>query len=78
MRFYLFDPLGNVAQRLDASGQVVAADLYDAYGLRLDPPDIDDADPYGWGGQWGYYRDHGLGLVLMDWRDYENDPSGTA
>ncbi len=51
--FYVFDPQGNVAQRLDSSGNVVSNDLYDAYGNMLSTTDT-TGDPYGYNGQWGY------------------------
>ncbi len=30
-------------------------------------------DPWGWGAQWGYYKDQSLGLVLMTHRSYDPD-----
>jgi RHS repeat-associated protein len=52
--FYVYDPQGSVAQRLDGSGNVVSSDLYDAYGARKYGT---SNDPYGYCGQWGYYTD---------------------
>lgn len=68
--FYAFDPQGSVAQRVDASENVVFSDLYDAYGaLKTD----NSNDPYGYDGQWGYHTDADTGLALCTHRYY--DPS---
>ena len=66
--FYVFDPSGNVAQRLDASGNVLSSDLYDAYGNRMVGS---STDPYGYGGMWGYYTDVETGLILCTYRYYD-------
>ena len=80
--WYTFDAQGNVAQRLDASGQVRSTDSYDAYGQLLDGGDT--SDPYGYKGEYGYYTDHETGLILCTHRYYDpgtgrwltEDPSG--
>src|SRR5581483_10622411 len=74
---YTFDPLGNMAQQVDAaSGNVVASYMFDAYGTRgyssSDTPAINE--PYsGFGGQAGYLTDWETGLQLLGYRYY--DPS---
>ncbi len=67
--FYSYDPQGNVAQRLDSSGNVVSSDLYDAYGSKL--AGNPNGDPYGFCGQWGYYTDSETGLILCTFRYYD-------
>jgi len=67
--WYLFDPLGNVAQRTDAAGHVLSADQYDAWGNLLAGGDAQD--PYGYNGQYGYYTDHETGLILCTHRYYD-------
>lgn len=68
-RWYLFDLTGNVALRLDATGQVKSTDRYDAYGTLQAGGDNDD--PYGYKAQAGYYTDHATGLILCTWRYYD-------
>jgi len=68
--FYVFDPQGNVAQRLTSTGSVFSSDLYDALGARLS---TGGAGVFGYGAQWGYYADPETGLVLCTHRYY--DPS---
>ena len=67
--WYLFDALGNVAQRLDAAGMVKSTDQYDAWGNLLAGGDA--SDPFGYKGQAGYYTDHETGLVLCTHRYYD-------
>jgi len=69
--FYVYDPQGSVAERLDANEDVVSSDLYDAYGNKL--AGNPNNDPYGYDGQWGYYTDSETGLALCTYRYY--DPS---
>jgi RHS repeat-associated protein len=69
--FYVYDPQGSVAERLDASENVVSSDLYDAYGNKL--AGNPNNDPVGYCGQWGYYTDSETGLALCTYRYY--DPS---
>jgi RHS repeat-associated protein len=73
---YLYDPLGNVVQRLDSSGNVLSTNAYDAYGNLLagvgsDPNGYAGVDPYGYKGQYGYYTDHETGLILCTHRYYD-------
>jgi RHS repeat-associated protein len=67
--FYVYDPQGSVAERLDASENVVSSDLYDAYGNKL--AGNPNNDPYGYDGQWGYYTDSETGLALCTHRYYD-------
>ncbi|HEY3377485.1 MAG TPA: RHS repeat-associated core domain-containing protein [Armatimonadota bacterium] len=67
--WYLFDILGNVAQRLDTSGQVQSTEQYDAWGNLL--ADGDASDPFGYKGKSGYYTDHETGLILCTHRYYD-------
>jgi RHS repeat-associated protein len=78
--FYVYDPQGSVAQRVDASGNVVSSDLYDAYGSKLAGNPYND--PYGYNAKWGYYTDNELAglfqtgsapLVLCGFRYYDPD-----
>ncbi len=69
--WYQYDAQGNVAQRLDATGNVLSSDLYDAYGNLL--AGGDPTDPLGYNAQAGYYTDHETGLTLCTFRYY--DPS---
>jgi len=79
--FYTFDPQGSVTQRLDGSQSVLTSHLYDAHGAALGSA---ISDPFGFGGQWGYYTDHETGLQLLTHRYYDpgagrfitRDPSG--
>lgn len=66
--FYTFDPPANVAQRLDAAGNVLSSDLYDAFGNRQIGA---STDPYGFAGKWGCYTDRETGLVYMTHRYYD-------
>ena len=80
----MYDAIGNVAQRLDATGQVKSADQYDAWGNLVAGGDA--SDPYGYKGKFGYYADHETGLVLCTHRYYDpiagrwltRDPIGVA
>ncbi len=82
--WYLFDPQGNAATRLDASGQVLSNDQYDAWGNLLSGGD--PTDPSGYRAQFGYYTDHETGLILCGHRYYDpvagrwltRDPIGVA
>ena len=65
--FYTFDERGNVAQRTGSTGSVVSSDVYDAYGTRSS---TGGTDPFGYGGQAGYYTDSETGLVLCTHRYY--------
>ena len=52
--FYTFDERGNVAQRLNAADTPTSTDSYDAYGASASA----SPDPFGFGGQFGYYTDY--------------------
>ncbi len=66
--FYTFDAQGSVAQRLDASQNVLASHLFAAHGSEVTPA---SADPFGYGAQWGYYSDRETGLQLLTNRYYD-------
>ena len=66
--FYTFDERGNVAQRLDATGSPLSSAMYDAYGGSASIP----TDPFGFGGQVGYYTDVETGLQLCQHRYYDS------
>ena len=81
-RFYTWDQQGNVAQRLDASGNVLDSFSFTAFGQKTGT----GGDPYtGYNGQWGYYNDYETGLILCTHRYYDSsngrwltrDPIGT-
>ena len=82
--FYAFDERGNVAQRLNSSAAVTVSELYDAYGTRT--ATAAQPDPFGFGGQAGYYTDTETGLILCTHRFYSpldgrwltRDPMGYA
>src|SRR5579884_125024 len=67
--FYTFDPQGNVAQKLDGSGNVLSSNVYDAFGI----PKAGGAtsDPFGFEAQHGYYTDTETGLQLLTHRYYD-------
>ena len=79
---YAFDERGNVAQRLDQYGDMLSADVYDAYGKLVAGGSA--GDPWGFGAQAGYYTDAETGLVLLTHRFYDpaqgrfltRDPAG--
>ncbi|HLK60970.1 MAG TPA: RHS repeat-associated core domain-containing protein, partial [Chthonomonadaceae bacterium] len=67
--FYTFDPQGNVAQKLDASGNVLSSHVYDGFGAaKAGGP---TGDPFGFGAQFGYYTDVETGLQLLTHRYYD-------
>jgi RHS repeat-associated protein len=68
--FYVFDPQGNIAQRTNDTGAVLASYFFDAYGNRTGTDA--STDPFsGFGGQWGYYSDSETGLSLLTHRYYD-------
>ena len=66
--FYTFDERGNVAQRLNAAGTPTSSSMYDAYGASA----AVSPDPFGFGGQFGYYTDSETGLQLCQHRYYDS------
>ncbi len=82
--WYIFDPQGDVALRLNGNGIQQSTDRYDAFGNLLAGGDT--TDPYGYKGQEGYYTDHETGLILCTYRYYDPlagrwltaDPIGSA
>jgi RHS repeat-associated protein len=82
--FSTFDAQGNVCQRLDSTATVTSSETYDAFGKAGG----NDADVFGFGGQWGYYHDTDtpLKLHLLGYRYYDSqtgrfltrDPIGYA
>ena len=69
-RVYTFDHSGNLAQRLDASANVLGTYAFDAFGLRTGTDST--TDPYaGFEGGWGYYADAETGLSLLGHRYYD-------
>lgn len=66
---YLFDPEGNVAQRLANANYVVSASCYDGYGQEssVGTP----GDPFGYHAQQGYYLDRETGLYYCQNRYYD-------
>jgi RHS repeat-associated protein len=66
--YYAYDPQGSVTARLNSSQTVVSSDLYDAYGSLLAGG---ATDPYGYCGQWGYYKDSETGKTLCTHRYYD-------
>ena len=83
--YYAFDERGNVSQRLSSTGGVVSSDLYDGYGARQSTVTV-QPDPFGYGGQSGYYTDVETGLIFCTYRYYDpaagrfvtRDPIGYA
>ena len=67
---YTYDPSGNVAQRLDGSGNVQGSYAFDAFGREATNDTA--PDPYQYGGKWGYYSDSETGLVLCGHRYYDS------
>ena len=50
-----------MAQRVDWAGAVLSSDSYDAFGTRVS---ANQADSFGYNGQWGYNFDSETGLIL--------------
>jgi RHS repeat-associated protein len=67
--YYVFDPQGNVAQKLGAAGGVKAHYTFDAFGVGA--TNVAVSDPYGYKAQWGYYTDRETGLLLLTHRYYD-------
>lgn len=70
--YYLFDPQGSVAQRLDNRGNVLTSHLFSAYGTGVHSAGV--AEPWGYKAQHGYYTDNETRLILCTFRYY--DPQG--
>ena len=66
--FYTFDERGNVAQRLDSTGTPTSSATYDSYGVSVSA----QPDPFGFGGQFGYYTVSETGLQLCQHRYYDS------
>jgi RHS repeat-associated protein len=66
--FYVFDGLGNVCQRMDGLGNVLSSSFYDGYGQGVG---LVSGEPFGYGGQWGYYTDGEVGFTLLGLRYYD-------
>jgi RHS repeat-associated protein len=64
----VFDGLGNVCQRMDGLGNVLSSSFYDGYGQGVG---LVSGEPFGYGGQWGYYTDGEIGLTLLGLRYYD-------
>ena len=75
---YIFDPQGNVCQRLDSTGTPTSTDMADAFGIVYRMPNLGMTDAFSFGGQWGYYNDwdSGLNIWLLTNRYY--DPASAA
>ena len=69
--FYTFDPQGNVAQRLNNSGNVTNSSLFDGFGYSA-APGTSANDPFGFGAEFGYYTDAETGLQLLTYRYYDS------
>ncbi|MEJ5251431.1 MAG: RHS repeat-associated core domain-containing protein [Armatimonadota bacterium] len=62
---YQFDPQGNATHLLNDNGYADAHLVYDAWGeLKWGS----NPTPYGYKGQWGYYKDMETGLLLLTHR----------
>lgn len=68
--FYSFDERGNVAERCNSGAKMQSADAYDAFGPRTSTASV-QPDPFGFGGQAGYYTDVETGLILCTHRFYD-------
>ncbi|NSW79676.1 MAG: RHS repeat-associated core domain-containing protein [Chthonomonadetes bacterium] len=65
---YQFDPQGNSTHLLNDNGYAVSHLAYDAWGeLKWGS----NPTPYGYKGQWGYYRDMETGLLLLTYRYFD-------
>ena len=67
--FYVFDPQGNVAQKLDGSSNVLSSSVYDGFGAAKAGGAT--GDPFGFEAQFGYYTDTETGLQLLTFRYYD-------
>jgi len=73
--YYMFDAAGNVSERDDAGGDTTSTGSYDAFGaggMQTVPGTTGlSGDPFGFGGQFGYYTDGETRLVLCGQRYYD-------
>ncbi len=84
--YYTFDPQGNVLNKLDASEDVTAGRLLDAWGQGVETTLPRNIDPWGYNAKWGYYYDRETALYLCQHRMYDasagrwlnRDPIGLA
>jgi RHS repeat-associated protein len=67
--WYQYDLHRNLLHRLNAKGNIVSTNLYDAWGNRLVGEENDG--PYGYNAQFGYYTDRETGLILCTHRYYD-------
>jgi RHS repeat-associated protein len=82
--YYQFDLQGNVAQRLDGSGNILSSSTYDAYGKEFTTATL--YDPFSYNGISGYYHDLESDLYYCQNRYYDlyvgrwltRDPAGNA
>lgn len=63
---YQFDPLGDAVLLLDGSGDVTAAQGFDAWGNAL----VTATGPFGYRARYGYFADAETGLVALAYRYY--------
>ncbi|HEX6716318.1 MAG TPA: Ig-like domain-containing protein [Pyrinomonadaceae bacterium] len=66
--FYSFDSEGNVAQRSDATSNVLSNHLFDSHGAVISGT---LTEPFGYKAQFGYYTDEETGLQLLTHRYYD-------
>jgi len=67
--YYQFDLQGNVAQRLDGSGNILSSSTYDAYGKEFTTATL--YDPFSYNGSSGYYHDLESDLYYCQNRYYD-------
>jgi RHS repeat-associated protein len=65
---YAFDSEGNVAERTDASANVLSEHFFDAHGVSLTGSPV---EPFGYRAQFGYYTDIETGLHMLTNRYYD-------
>jgi hypothetical protein len=70
--FYSFDTSGNVAETHNSAGTPQVA--YQFYSFGQYHASTTPSDPFGFGGQAGYYTDRSTGLVLLGHRYYDPGP----
>lgn len=70
--WYHFGPQGETRQLTNASGAVADSYVYSAYGQPV-ASTATDANPFRYGGAYGYYTDNNAGLALCTRRWYDPD-----